>query len=471
MKLVTYYTDAENRIAAMYEESKIIDLNEAYKAYLEYKGEYFPDEVADARVPSDSLAYYYGGDETHREAKKAYEFALNRPSEFYTLQADDVKIGPPVLNPNKVICVGHNYREHILEMGRDLPTHPVLFAKFNNAILGPEDNIPYYSNLTEKLDYEAEFTFVVGKQAKNVPKEEALEYVAGYTIVNDVTSRDMQKRTLQWLQGKSVDGSAPMGPWLVTSDELQDTTNLDVVLHVNGEERQRSNTKNLVFDVAKLVEFLSEIMTLEPGDVICTGTPGGVGVAMNPPQFLKGGDKVTISVDQVGTLENTVKEVHKEKVKEYANKINSLVDEFVETVRQADDGIIDVRPSEEEWSILEVVNHVNEANQYWLTELKRVTALPGTEWGRGLTDSERLRAVEEATMNNFEETLKSIQSFRANIRREIVALDDEHLDEESPHRNPKFGTKPVSFLLEHFMVEHIEKHIAQVKRNMEKLQK
>lgn len=165
-----------------------------------------------------------------------------------------MKIEAPVPAPGKMICVGHNYREHILEMKRELPPHPVVFAKFANTVVGPQDDIPFHP-ISEQLDYEAEFAFVIGQRARNVSQDEALKYVAGYTIVNDVTYRDLQRRTLQWLQGKAVDGSAPMGPWLVTADELADPSGLDIVLTVNGEERQRSNTANLVFSVPYLVEF------------------------------------------------------------------------------------------------------------------------------------------------------------------------------------------------------------------------
>ena len=147
------------------------------------------------------------------------------------------------------------------------------------------------------------------KEQEMFHRKMALDYVAGYTIVNDVTYRDIQRRTIQWLQGKTVEGSAPMGPWLITTDELTDPSGLEVILAVNGEERQHTNTANLVFSVQYLVEFLSNLMTLEPGDVILTGTPGGVGVAMNPQTFLKDGDVVKIAIDKIGTLENKVKKV------------------------------------------------------------------------------------------------------------------------------------------------------------------
>jgi acylpyruvate hydrolase len=257
------------------------------------------------------VEFLQGGVESRELAKKAVTFALeskqpHSPKLVYALS--EVKLEAPVQQPSKMICVGHNYREHILEMKRELPPFPVIFAKFPNTIIGPQDDIPFYP-ISEQLDYEAEFAFVIGKRARNVKQEEGLDYVAGYTIVNDVTYRDIQRRTIQWLQGKTVDGSAPMGPWLVTTDEIADPTGLEVVLTVNGEERQRSNTSNLVFTVPYLVEFLSGLMTLEPGDVILTGTPGGVGVARDPQVFLQSGDVVKVEIDKIGALENCVKQV------------------------------------------------------------------------------------------------------------------------------------------------------------------
>lgn len=308
MKLVTFTQNGFTRIGAV-EGEQVIDLNAAFKAKLETEGKIRAEKIAEAYIPADMEGFLQGGKESLALAKEAVQYALNHESAVQLVFGKaDVKIGAPVTNPGKMICVGHNYREHILEMGRELPTHPVVFAKFANTIVGPEDDIPFYP-ISEQLDYEAEFAFVVGKRAKNVSQEDALDFVAGYTIVNDVTYRDIQRRTIEWLQGKAVDGSAPMGPWLVTSDELTDPSGLEISLSVNGEERQRSNTSNLVFTVQRLVEFLSELMTLEPGDVILTGTPGGVGVAREPQAFLKDGDVVRIEVDKVGVLENKVKRV------------------------------------------------------------------------------------------------------------------------------------------------------------------
>ncbi|ASS90232.1 MAG: FAA hydrolase family protein [Bacillaceae bacterium] len=310
MKLITFTEQGVTRIGAI-EDGKVIDLHAAFEKKLESEGKLRFKQIAEAYVPADMNGFLQGGKESLDYAKEAVAFALKHEKykgKQLVFSKEDVKVEAPVPSPGKMICVGHNYREHILEMGREIPPYPVVFAKFANTVIGPEDDIPHYP-ISDQLDYEAEFAFVIGKRARNVSQAEALDYVAGYTIVNDVTYRDLQRRTLQWLQGKTVDGSAPMGPWLVTTDELSDPSGLEVVLTVNGEERQRSNTKNLVFSVQYLVEFLSGLMTLEPGDVILTGTPGGVGVARDPQVFLKDGDVVRIEIDGIGALENKVKKV------------------------------------------------------------------------------------------------------------------------------------------------------------------
>lgn len=311
MKLVTFTNRGFNRIGAVIDDRQVVDLNYAYQAMLEEQGKLRAEKIAEAYVPPNMREFLQGGNESVNIARKAIEFALNNSVEFrhpLIYAFENVKIEAPVPEPGKIICVGHNYREHIAEMGRDLPRYPVVFAKFANTVIGPQDDIPFYP-VSEQLDYEAEFAFVIGQRARKVSKDEALNYVAGYTIANDVTYRDIQRRTLQWLQGKTVEGSAPMGPWLVTSDELTEPSGLGVRLTVNGEERQKTNTENFVFDVPYLVEFLSNLMTLEPGDIVLTGTPGGVGFAMDPQVFLQDGDVVKIEIDQVGYLENKVKKV------------------------------------------------------------------------------------------------------------------------------------------------------------------
>ncbi|MEH7416100.1 fumarylacetoacetate hydrolase family protein [Neobacillus drentensis] len=310
MKLITFSREGVSRVGAV-EGSNVIDLNLAYQSLQESEGQVRYRQIAEAYVPADINGLLQGGKESLAKAEEAIEYALKTKEDKgrkLVLSLDEVKVEAPVPNPGKMICVGHNYREHILEMKREIPQHPVVFAKFANTVIGPQDDIPFFP-ISEQLDYEAEFAFVIGKRARNVSQEDALDYVAGYTIVNDVTYRDIQRRTIQWLQGKTVEGSAPMGPWLITTDELENPSGLEVVLTVNGEERQHTNTANLVFSVQYLVEFLSNLMTLEPGDVILTGTPGGVGFAMNPQTFLKDGDVVKIEIDEIGSLENTVKKV------------------------------------------------------------------------------------------------------------------------------------------------------------------
>lgn len=310
MKLVNFTADGHIRAGAIV-NNQVIDLNCAYQAQLKAQGKYRYQEIAHAYVPAITDELFQGGKESLVLAQGAIDFILENPDysdKKAVYHRSEVKIEAPVQKPGKIICVGHNFRKHIQEMGREIPTHPVIFAKFANTIIGPEDDIPYYP-ISDQLDYEMEFAFVIGKQARNVSEEDALDYVAGYTIANDVTYRDIQRRTLQWLQGKTVDGSLPLGPHLVTADEIGDPAGLEMVLKVNGEVRQSTNTDDFVFNVPKLVSFLSGLLTLEPGDLILTGTPGGVGFAMNPPQFLKDGDVVTIEIEKIGVLENKVKAV------------------------------------------------------------------------------------------------------------------------------------------------------------------
>jgi acylpyruvate hydrolase len=308
MKLITFIKEGIQRVGAVV-DNEVVDLNLAYQTLVESDGKLRARQIAEAYVPADMNGFLQGGKESMELAKSAIEYALKTREDKgrkLVLSLNDIKMEAPVPQPGKMICVGHNYREHILEMKREIPEFPVVFAKYANTVIGPQDDIPFFP-VSEQLDYEAEFAFVIGKRARKVTQEDALDYVAGYTIVNDVTYRDIQRRTIQWLQGKTVEGSAPMGPWIVTSDELTDPSGLEVVLTVNGEERQHTNTANLVFTVQYLVEFLSSLMTLEPGDVILTGTPGGVGAAMNPPTYLKEGDVVKIAIDKIGMLENKVK--------------------------------------------------------------------------------------------------------------------------------------------------------------------
>jgi 2-keto-4-pentenoate hydratase/2-oxohepta-3-ene-1,7-dioic acid hydratase in catechol pathway len=220
------------------------------------------------------------------------------------LPLEHVKLLAPI-RPGKIIGVGLNYRDHAEEQGVALPERPLLFAKFSTAASGPYADIGKLPEISQ-LDYEAELGVVIGRTARRVHEAEALEYVGGYLVVNDVSARDAQMGDGQWVRGKSFDGFAPMGPALVTPDEIPDPHDLSIRAWVNGELRQDSNTRNMIFGIPELIEYCSRYFTLEPGDLICSGTPAGVGLFMNPPRFLEIGDLVEVEVERVGTLANRV---------------------------------------------------------------------------------------------------------------------------------------------------------------------
>jgi len=217
-----------------------------------------------------------------------------------------VRLGPPVCRPSKIVCIGLNFRDHAHETGAKIPTEPVIFFKSTTALVGPNDDLVIPKNGT-KVDWEVELAIVIGKRALYVPKEKALEHVAGYVLHNDYSERAFQmERGGQWVKGKSADTFAPLGPFVATPDEIADVGNLKMWLKVNGEVRQNSSTANMIFDVPTLVSYVSEFMTLLPGDVISTGTPAGVGLGMKPPQFLNPGDVVELGIEGLGESRQNV---------------------------------------------------------------------------------------------------------------------------------------------------------------------
>lgn len=219
----------------------------------------------------------------------------------------NVALGPVVPDPSKVICIGLNYRDHAEETNHAIPETPTAFAKYPNTLIGSGDTIRIPS-ITSQVDYEAELAIVIGRRAKHVSAKNFLDYVAGYTVFNDVSGRDVQMRTSQWTLGKSFDTFGPLGPALVTKDEIPDPQVLGIRLRAGGELLQESNTANMIFGVAELVAHLSSVMTLEFGDVIATGTPGGVGFTRKPPRFLRHGETVRVEIDGLGVLENPVRQ-------------------------------------------------------------------------------------------------------------------------------------------------------------------
>lgn len=213
---------------------------------------------------------------------------------------EDVRLGSAVARPGKLICIGLNFSDHAEEAGMDIPEEPIVFFKATSAMCGPNDNVVIPRN-SEKTDWEVELAFVIGKKASYVDESEALDHVAGYVLHNDYSEREFQiERGGQWVKGKSCDTFAPLGPFLATSDEIAEPENLGMWLKVNGETVQHGNSNKLIFGIAHLVSYLSQFMTLEPGDIVSTGTPPGVGLGFDPPRFLKSGDVVELGIDGLG---------------------------------------------------------------------------------------------------------------------------------------------------------------------------
>lgn len=217
---------------------------------------------------------------------------------------DDAILGPPIPDPDKIICLGLNYKSHAEEAGLKLPEVPMLFAKYRNALIGPTASI-LLPDTSKEIDYEGELAVVIGKRGKNIAAENAIDHVAGYMAFHDVSARDLQFRTGQFLSGKTLDTFAPCGPSLVVN-EINDPQNLNITTRLNGETLQKSNTKYMIFNIAETIAHISKLITLEPGDIIATGTPEGVGFKHSPPIFLKDGDVVEVEVEKIGVLRNPV---------------------------------------------------------------------------------------------------------------------------------------------------------------------
>jgi 2-keto-4-pentenoate hydratase/2-oxohepta-3-ene-1,7-dioic acid hydratase in catechol pathway len=294
MKLVTINKNGKY-VLGVKVKNGIIDLEEALI------------EWPNHQVHTNIMEVISGGQEV---ISALHDYISNLPIDTqtgYLKNEDDVQWGPCVTQPNKIICVGLNYRKHADETKSPYPEVPILFSKFNNSLTGHKCEIAV-PKVTQRLDYEVELGVVIGKEAKYVGKENALDYVFGYCTANDLSARDLQKRTHQWLLGKTCDDFSPIGPYLVTADEVGDPNNLQLKTYVNGEIRQDSNTSDMIFYVDEIVSYISQHMTLTPGDVILTGTPEGViiGYPKEKRIYLKPGDEVTVEVEKLGRLTNTL---------------------------------------------------------------------------------------------------------------------------------------------------------------------
>ena len=299
MRLVTYSRIGVPSIGVQL-ETGILDIPDAASYFgrkYHVRGQNFPTTMMD-------LLQWESGIEVVRQIVAKYEQTpLNERMMAYPL--DSVTLEAPLHRPGKIIALGKNYLEHIKETGSETPEFPVIFAKWPSCVIGPNDSIPL-PKISNKIDWEVELAIVIGKVGKDIEESNALEYIAGYTIANDVTARDLQRKDGQWIRGKSLDCFCPMGPCIVTQDELGDAQGLKLYTKVNDEMKQDSSTSNMMFNVQQIIAHLSKAFTLEPGDVIITGTPSGVGFVRDPPEFLRAGDKIEQYIEKIGYLRNSV---------------------------------------------------------------------------------------------------------------------------------------------------------------------
>jgi len=285
MKLVTFVENGSTRVGILRTQNgqdSVVDLSTTVSC-----------------VPTDMIGLFQAGGSALAKIRDALaKSPAGRP-------LSEVKLKAPIPRPGKIICIGLNYSDHAAETGQAIPAFPVVFAKYENTVIADGESIvlPKVSN---QVDYEAELGFVIGRKGRYISEADALSYVAGYLPVNDVSARDFQNRTSQWTMGKTFDTFAPMGPAITTADEIRDPHSLNIRLSIGGEVLQNSNTRNLIFGIPKLVASLSEVITLEPGDIVSTGTPPGVGSARKPQRWLRPGDVVRIEIEGVGVLSNPV---------------------------------------------------------------------------------------------------------------------------------------------------------------------
>jgi 2-keto-4-pentenoate hydratase/2-oxohepta-3-ene-1,7-dioic acid hydratase in catechol pathway len=284
MKLITFTSPAGPRLGAV-KNNVIIDLPAA----------------SGGKLPADMLAFLQQGDKAMSLARKI----LSRDNlDAFSQPFDENTLLAPVANPSKIMAIGRNYAAHAHEQKMEPPKSPVIFAKYPSAIIGPNQTITWSDSLTQKVDFEAELAVIIGKTARKVSEADALNYVAGYTVCNDVSARDLQFSDKQYTRGKSLDTFCPLGPWLVTADEIANPQSLRLRAILNGQVMQDATTGDMLFGAAQLIAFMSRAFTLFPGDIISTGTPSGVGVFRDPPVFMKDGDEIIIEVEKVGRLRN-----------------------------------------------------------------------------------------------------------------------------------------------------------------------
>ena len=288
MKFISFTVEQEERFGILHEEeSVVVDLY----SYFRDKGLDLPTLLSFIQTENINIE------------------EVRRVSESYHISIENVHLQAPIPKPLKnIFCVGKNYRDHAIEMGseKDIPEHPMIFTKAPTSVSAPEEELSFSKAVTEALDYEGELAVVIGKKGKGISRENAMDYVFGYTIVNDITARDLQKKHGQFFVGKSLDHSCPIGPAILHASNVRNPHDLNLVTLVNGEVRQDGHTSDLIFDIPELIHVLSKGMTLEAGDIIATGTPSGVGKGFNPPNYLADRDCVEIRIEGIGALRNEI---------------------------------------------------------------------------------------------------------------------------------------------------------------------
>lgn len=280
MKLVTFTHNNQSRVGAVVDDAVV-------------------DSLGNPEIPTTMIAFLTKGVQAMTALQRQIDSGKHR------LALEQVKLEAPIPRPGKYLAISLNYADHIAETGKDKPEYPSFFSKQSTCVIGHGDAI-LRPKVSDKLDYEGELAFVIGKRCRHVPVEHADQVIAGFTIANDVSVRDWQARSPTMMIGKSFDTSGPLGPWLVTSDEIGDPHNLSIKTWVDDDKRQDANTRQMIFNCYEMVAYLSQAMTLEPGDVISTGTPAGVGVKMQPRGYLRPGQTVTIEIEKIGMLSNPV---------------------------------------------------------------------------------------------------------------------------------------------------------------------
>ncbi len=299
MQIISFQIHGRTHWGAIH-NGRAVDMNAAHDAH--GIGMYQAQNVLD---------FLRAGQPAWDAARETLAWLGDRELFEVTFALDQVKLLAPIPRPGKVMAIGLNYRDHARETGAAIPTKPILFTKFSTSVIGPYDTIHVHPAQTQRVDYEAELGVVIGKTAYQVKRADALHHVFGYTVINDVSARDIQKGAEyggQWVRGKSLDTFCPMGPCITTADQVPNPQELDVRAVLNGTVMQNSNTREMIFDVAHLIEYLSHNITLEPGDVLATGTPPGVGDARKPAVYLKKGDVIEIEVGNLGKLVNPVED-------------------------------------------------------------------------------------------------------------------------------------------------------------------